>query len=69
MIYVAFKKLSYHLYDAKVTIKYDHTPLCKSFTAYTLNFRINNWGAGTASMSHVKFEHIKGAKTFYQTIF
>ena len=32
-IYMASKKLSYYLYDAKVTIKCEHVPLC--FSLYT----------------------------------
>ena len=43
-IYMAFKKLSYWLYDAKVTMKSDHTPLHKFLTAHTLNSKVNNWG-------------------------
>ena len=54
-----FKKLSYHVYDVKVTIKCDHTLLHKFLTAHTLNSKVNNWGTEIASMNYVTFEHIK----------
>ena len=33
-IYMEFKKLSYYLYHAKVTIKSDHNTLCKFLTQF-----------------------------------
>ena len=36
-IYMAFKKPSYYLYNAKVTIKCDHTSLHKFTPAHSLN--------------------------------
>ena len=35
LIYFAFRKFSYYLYEAKVAIKYDHVPLHKFPTVYT----------------------------------
>ena len=55
IIYMTFKKLSYYLYDAKLTIKYDHTPLCKLLMAHTLNSKVNNWGTEIVSISHCYF--------------
>ena len=57
---MAFKEISYYLYNAKVIIKYDNTPLHKFLTAYTLNSKVNNWGTEIESMSHALFQHIKG---------
>ena len=56
---MAFKKLSYCLCDAGVTIKCDHTPLHKFLAAHTLNSKVNNGETEIASMSYVTFEHIK----------
>ena len=52
--------MSYYLYDASVTIKYDHTPLHKVLTNHILNSKVNIQRTEIASMSHVIFEHIKG---------
>ena len=30
VIYMASKKFSYYIYDAKITIKFDHAAFCKS---------------------------------------
>ena len=43
IIYVAFEKLSYHLYDTEVNIRCNHTPLRKHLTAHTLNLKVKNW--------------------------
>ena len=53
--YLAFKKPSCYLYDAKVIIKFDNVPLNKFVTAHTLNSTVDKWG-----LSHVIIEHIKG---------
>ena len=58
-IYIAFKKLSYYLYNAIITIVCDHAPVCKFLSAHTLNSKVNNWGTEIVSMSHVTFKHIK----------
>ena len=58
-IYMTFRKLSHYLYDAKVTIKCDHTLLHKFLTAHTLNPKVNIWEIEISSMSYVIFKHIK----------
>ena len=45
VIYMTFKKFSYYLCDARVTMKCNHAPLCEFFTAHTLNSKVNDWGA------------------------
>ena len=57
---MAFKKLSYYLYDAKVAIKSYQAPLHRLLTVQTLNSKVNKLGTEIVSMSHVTFEHIKG---------
>ena len=52
---MAFKELSYYLYDVKVPIKCDYAPLYKLLTAYTLNSEVNTWATEIAIMSHVTF--------------
>ena len=63
-IYMAFKKLSYNLHDAKENIACYHTQLQKFLTAHNLNSKVINWGTEIASMSHVTLEYIKGKKHF-----
>ena len=61
-IYMAFKKLLYYLYNAKVMNKCDHAPLCKFLTADTPNSKVNNWGMETVNIGHVIFEYLKGTE-------
>ena len=42
-VYIVFKELTYYLYDARVTVKCDHTTLCKILATHTLNSQVNNW--------------------------
>ena len=56
---MAFKKLSYHLYDATATIKCDHDPLQKFFTLHILNSKVIHWGTQISSIFHVNLEHTK----------
>ena len=60
---MAVRKLSYFLYDTKVTITCDHAPFYKPLTVHTLNSKANNWETDIVSMSNVMFEHIKGMET------
>ena len=59
---MSFKKLSYYIYHANVTITCDHIPLCNFLMAHTLNLNINCLGTEIVSMSFVIFifKHIKG---------
>ena len=57
-IYMAFKNVSYYLYDAQISIKCDHAPLF--FMAQTLNSKVNTWRTEITCMSYVKLEQIKG---------
>ena len=59
-MYMAFMKLYYYLYDARVTIKCNHATLQKIFTVHTFNSKVNNLGIEKFSVSHVTFEHING---------
>ena len=65
-IYMAYKILSYFMYDAKVTIKCGHAPLQKFHTLHTLNSKATNWGTEIAIMNHVTFEGIKGTADILQ---
>ena len=57
---MAFGKLSYYLYNAKVVIKCDHVPLQIFLTADIFNSKVNNWGTEIANISHLTCEHTKG---------
>ena len=60
---MAFKKLSYHLYNVQVIVKCNHAPVREVLTVHTLNIKVNSWGTEMARMSHVKLKHIKGTAT------
>ena len=62
MIYMAFKKLSHYLCNAKVTTKCDHASLHKFLTTHTSNSKVKNWETEIESMNHVNFKHIEGTE-------
>ena len=59
-MYIAFKTLSYYLFNAKVIIKCDYALLHIFLIDHTLNLKVNNWETEIASMSNVTFQHFKG---------
>ena len=56
-----FKKLTYYLEDADITLRSDHLPLKKFLAKNTLNSKVNNW-AKEMSPFCITFEYIKGIK-------
>ena len=60
-IYMAFRKLSFYITDAEVTIKCDHLPLKKFLQKQTLNAKVNNC-AIELEQFNLKVEWIQGVK-------
>ena len=60
-IYMAMRKLSFYITDAKVTIKCDHLPLKKFLHKQTLNTKVNNWAVALEQFN-LKLEWIQGVK-------
>ena len=56
-----FKKLTYYLEDADVTLRSDHLPLKKLLAKNTLNLKVNNWAIEISPFG-ITFEYIKGIK-------
>ena len=56
---MAFQKLWYYLYTARITIKCDYALLHKFLTVHTLNSKVKKWETEIASMCYMAFEHIK----------
>ena len=60
-IYMSFKKLSFYLTDAEITLRNDHLLLKKFLLRNTLNSKVNNWAVELETFN-IKFEHISGIK-------
>ena len=60
-IYMCYKRLSYYLQDAEVTIYTDHLPLQKFLQKATLNSKVNNWAVEMEG-TYMKIKHIAGIK-------
>ena len=60
---MAFKKLSYYFYDAKVTLNVimHHCTSC----SLHIKLKVNNRGIEIASMNYINFKHIKGTGNIF----